>query len=240
MIHGRLINEFLEADHPAAHRFDVAARQTPQTLPWTAELWLPEPFEPRYAYPLLVWLHDDGEDELADANIADAAAAQNMIVMSVRAPHVSGDGFDWSPTKADVDGASVWSVVSEELACLPAELNLHPQRFFVAGRGAGAVAAWRAWIANSDRIAGAALVQPPHTPDCDSLRQAALTSQKQPALNGRLWIGGSATTSWRSTARSAYALGAEVSLDPTANTAIQVGRSLDRWVMRALPTAVFA
>lgn len=239
MTNGRLIFSGRPDAHPAAHRFSTETPATP-VVPWTTELWLPEPFEPRYAYPLLVLLHDAGDNELTETVVANAAASQNMIVLSVRGFSTSGEGYSWSDDSQDTDGSRVWGRVAEELAELPPELRYHEERVFITGRGAGAIAAWRAWINHGDQIAGAALIDPPTNSDDSPLRTVAHAATSKPALNGRLWIGGESVQPWRTTARSAYALGAEVSLDPTAKTSEEVGKSLDRWVMRALPTAVFA
>lgn len=239
MNHGRLINDGAFVGTSAAHRFD-AGQQIVPIREWTSQLWLPEPFEPRYEYPLLIWLHDNGDDELTDERIANVAARQNMIVLSVRGTEVVNDGFGWPVRYRHDIGTEVWGYISEELAELPPELRFHSDRVFLAGRGSGALAAWRAWLSHGDRIAGAALVAPPEAVDVDSLRDAAVSSSTKPAISGRLWIGGSSVNSWRPAAQSVYALGAEVSLDPQATSAATIGDSLDRWVMRALPTAVFA
>lgn len=207
---------------------------------WTSEIWLPEPFEPRYAYPLLVWLHDDGGNVLDDERIANRAASQNMIVLSVRGPRSVDDGFGWPTESRCGVGLDIWRLVAEELAELPPELRFHSERVFLAGRGTGAAAAWRAWLGHSDQIAGAALLDPPSAVDASSLRSVAVGTTQKPGLSGRLWIGGKNAQKWRSAAKSAYALGAEVSLAGSVRTDEAVGESLDRWVMKALPTAVFA
>lgn len=239
MNHGRLINDGLGLGLTSASRFDAGSQIVP-IREWTSQLWLPEPFEPRYEYPLLVWLHDNGDDELTDEQIANVAARQNSIVLSVRGSEIVGDGFGWPIRYRHDSGTEIWRYVSEELAELPPELKFHSERVFLAGRGVGALAAWRAWLSHSDQVAGAALIAPPETADIESLRAAAVTSSTKPAVSGRLWIGGASVEPWRAAARSAYAMGAEVSLDPSATTRKAIGDSLDRWVMRALPTAVFA
>lgn len=239
MNHGRTIFNDLDSRGLIPNRIASTESISP-VQQWTSEVWLPEQFEPRYAYPLLVWLHDHGADELADAEVANAAATQNMIVMSVRGPFACGAGYGWADEAGSIDGTIVWRTVAEELAQLPPELNYHSERVFLAGRGAGAIASWRAWIRHCDQIAGAGLAAPPQTPDASTLREAAVTSDIKPTLSGRLWIGAGPTSIWRPVAQTAFTLGAEVSLDAQAETPSAIGRSIDRWVMRAMPTAVFS
>lgn len=239
MNHGRLVNDAAALGLTAVSRFGDTSALAP-AREWTSQLWLPEPFEPRYEYPMLVWLHDNGADELADERIANVAAQQNMILLSVRGTVQSGDGYGWPTDSGHDNGRLILRHIAEELSELPPELRFHSDRIFLAGRGIGALAAWRAWLSDCHQIAGAALLDPPETPDVESLRDAAVASSTKPAVKGRVWIGGASVEPWRPAARSAYALGAEVSLDPTATSSQMIGTSLDRWVMRALPTAVFA
>ena len=210
-----------------ADRFRVDAPAAPPR-DWTSEVWLPQPFEPRYAYPLIVWLHDAGETELAAGPWADATGMQNALVLSVRGPvRRAGGGFDWP-----ADGESVWAAVAEELADLPPELHFDAGRVFLCGAGRGAVAAFEAWRSNPGRVAGACLASPGVLDGSSALAGGR--------LGGRLWVGGFGASSWRAVGRAAFALGTEVRIDPTAADPHAVGPAIDHWIMRSIPTAVLA
>lgn len=198
---------------------------------WTSEIWLPEPFEPRYAYPLLVWLHDAGESELDAAAWAEATGMQNLLVLSVRGTLTRKDGgFDWP-----ADGDAVWKAVSEELSQLPPELRYDERRITLAGHSAGARAAFAAWRCHPRQIAGACLVSPGYPDDQPLLHPAGSGT-----LGGRLWVGGFGAAAWQRTAQAAYALGTDVRIDSAASVPGEVGPALNEWVMRSIPTAVLA
>ena len=211
-------------------RFGAAPAAPPAD--WRSEIWLPEPFEPRYHYPLLVWLHDAGESELATAEWAEATGMQNLLVVGVRGPLSlrRGGGHDWP-----ADGAAVWAAVAEELAGLPPELRFDASRVTLAGRGSGARAALAAWRSHPQSVCGACLVDPGFAADA-----APLTPGGTPVSGGRLWVGGFGATSWRDAGRAAYALGTDVRIEPASSAPDRVGPALNDWVMRSVPTAVLA
>lgn len=206
---------------------DPVAATPPQD--WHSEIWLPEPFEPRYHYPLLVWLHDAGETERSAAPWAEGTGMQNMLVLSVRGPRSTrgGQGYDWPD-----EGHSVWQAVAAELAELPPELRYDANRVVLAGTGRGATAALAAWQTFPAAIAGVCMVNP-------GLADGR-TVFAGPRPAGRLWIGGLGTSSWRTAARAAFALGTDVRMEPSAVDARHVGPALNEWVMRSIPTAVIA
>ena len=212
-------------------RFETPAAAAPPK-DWHSEIWLPEPFEARYAYPLLVWLHDDGETELSAAPWAEATGMQNMIVLSVRGSILArgAHGFRWP-----ADGRDVWAAIAEELAELPPELRFDASRVVLAGRGQGAAAAFAAWKHAPRDVAGACLVNPGPPADSDALNGCGSQT-----LGGRLWIGGLGASDWRSAGKAAFALGTDVRIEPTAVTPDRVGPAINTWVMRSIPTAVLA
>src|SRR5207249_1092134 len=69
-------------------------------------LFTPLHYEPNYAYPLIVWLHADGEDEqvlgriMADVSLRNyvAVAPRGTVPMARPTNSARGGGFSWLET----------------------------------------------------------------------------------------------------------------------------------------------
>lgn len=126
-------------------------------------------YEANYRYPLLVWLHGDGDDESQLRRVMPQISLRNYVAVSVagtrRAPwsrHASSapgapfthrSGLVWGQSGDDVSLAvdSVWEAV-EHARC---RANVHPDRVFVAGLQGGGTMALRIALAHPERFAGA-------------------------------------------------------------------------------------
>lgn len=124
-------------------------RDTPTTT------FLPVNYEPGYAYPLLVWLHESNGNERHLPQVMQHLSTQNFIAVAPRAPQVSQNterGYRWSQQPSSI--ASATDAVDEaiELAC--DEFNVHEERVFLIGHGQGGTMALRLAMQSPQKFAG--------------------------------------------------------------------------------------
>ena len=133
----------------------VASQRRDRTAP-EYSLFAPLHYEPRYAYPLLVWLHDDGGNERELRQLMPHVSVRNYVAASARG--VSGArgsdrAFAWEQTPATVGEA-----VDRVRQCIDAatqRFNVHPDRVFIAGNGHGGTMALRVALQFPEWFAGA-------------------------------------------------------------------------------------
>ena len=211
---------------------DPSSRLPDASVVTTASLgshwYLPEPLEPRYAYPVLVLVRsvreaDDPGQALAEERAwVDAIGRQNAAIVCV--------GPIAEPTDESVDRApeeTLDLLIGQALLMRPPEIELRDDRVFVAGCGTAGLTAFRAWQTAESRFAGVVCVRPPKVPSC------RLASGRQA---GRLLVTGG--TGWRRTAMALFAAGAHVELRPGLNDLPTTAAAINGWLMRSIPTAV--
>jgi phospholipase/carboxylesterase len=114
--------------------------------------YLPTDYQPKYAYPLVVLFHADGECEEQAARLVPQLSRRNYVALCVRGPVSLGlrpDGrpaFGW--------GAKTDRAVTDAIAHALATYSVHPARVYLVGVGEGAAAAYRVALAKRDRVAG--------------------------------------------------------------------------------------
>jgi phospholipase/carboxylesterase len=143
-----------------ASRGVFARRQRREAAPGVA-LFAPIHYERRYAYPLLVWLHGDGSSERELRQLMPLVSLRNYVGVAARGVAACVDstssdpsgGHAWLQTPAAIDAASdrVWECI--DLA--KQRFNIHEQRIFLAGHGAGGTMALRLALQLPLPIAGA-------------------------------------------------------------------------------------
>lgn len=115
-------------------------------------VYLPTDYQPKYAYPLVVFFHANGESEEHAARLVPLLSRRNYVAVCLRGPVKLGlysDGlhaFGWKNT-ADY-GAKL------ALAYATSRFHIHPDRVFLLGSGEGATAAYRFGLALRARVAG--------------------------------------------------------------------------------------
>lgn len=111
--------------------------------------------QPGYQYPLLVWLHNGGNNEHQFRQVIPHISVRNYVglgVRGVRAVDVSGRQFDWPSTRSGVHGACAATSDAIDAAC--DEFSIHPDRIILAGYQTGGTMALRVAMAQPDRFAG--------------------------------------------------------------------------------------
>ena len=115
---------------------------------------LPEHYEARYAYPLVVWFHGDGSSEAELSSIMPSISDRNFIGLALRG-NVAGDaGFSWSTTGEQLD--SLLSDVESLVRMMRRQYHIHSERIYVAGFGSGASAAMELILRKPEWFGGAA------------------------------------------------------------------------------------
>ncbi len=146
--------------------------------------FVPQRYEPNYAYPLLVLLHARGGDEQQMVRSMPAMSWRNYVGLSLRGPEVVtrrgrpvghgwGPGFGRRERPAAVPAASDAEVFRRRLAATEPDpvdiledglfdsvrqirraLHVHSERIFLVGVGEGAAVAYRVAMAHPERFAG--------------------------------------------------------------------------------------
>ena len=147
--------------------FDSSADRQPGT--WIdgngTAVFVPEGYEPGYAYPLVVWLEDSRGSGQAARDWFPRASERNCIVISLQPP-LPADSLErdaeWRFSADDLWEALDY--VGTAIAEVSAEMNVHPDRIFLAGDGDGATMACDLLCVDPDQFAGAIAFRPsgPH------------------------------------------------------------------------------
>jgi len=154
--------DFVQASLPA---------NTRQTHPHI--LFAPIHYEPKYAYPLLVWLHGTGGDERQIMRIMPVISMRNYVAVAPRglsveqlpSPqtfdlsvsailHRSKEQYDWLLSADDL--TIIEQRIFDCIAVAKERCNIASQRVFIAGFGTGGTAALRLATLYPEHFAGAA------------------------------------------------------------------------------------
>ncbi|GAB5403976.1 MAG: phospholipase [Aureliella sp.] len=118
-------------------------------------LFGPERYEPRYDYPLVVWLHSTGSGEREIENVMPELSLQNFVACAPRGPIAcdpAGRTFRWSDSPAA--SAISEEVIFEAISVAQSEFSIASNRIFLAGFGSGGSMAWRLALRYPKRFAG--------------------------------------------------------------------------------------
>lgn len=113
-------------------------------------------YERNYAYPLLVWLHDDGGSERELNRVMPLVSLRNYVSVAVRGPSAAARGFAWPQSAESIFTAE--ARVAEAVSHAQQRFNIHHDRIFLAGSGAGGTMAVRLALRGRGEFAGAASI----------------------------------------------------------------------------------
>ena len=121
---------------------DIVVDDEPEPL-WLgreASLYLPESYEPNYAYPLILWLHGEGRSESELPGLMEQISPQNYLGLAFRGPVAAAGGFPlgyrWLHSERAV--SDFLDPLHETVCLLRQMYHIHSERIFVAGFGSGA------------------------------------------------------------------------------------------------------
>ena len=118
-------------------------------------LFGPERYEPRYDYPLIVWLHSCNSNEQELGQLMPNLSMQNYVACAprgTRATDPCGKQFQWGTSSASIAVAE--ESVFEAIAAATSQFSIARDKIFIAGFGGGASMAWRIGLRYPDCFAG--------------------------------------------------------------------------------------
>jgi len=121
--------------------------------PGRTSLFIPQNHEPAYAYPLIVWLHSNGDDSGQLLRVMPQISLRNFAAVAPQAKTGNFDsGFYWEQTGSGIS-AAVRDVASA-IDYARVRLNVSSNRIFIAGSGAGGTMAFRVAFCLSNLVNG--------------------------------------------------------------------------------------
>ncbi|HUE12553.1 MAG TPA: hypothetical protein VMR25_00190 [Planctomycetaceae bacterium] len=128
-------------------------------------VFVPENYEPNYAYPLVIWLHESGRSERDIVDVLPHISMRNYLGLAPRGTatidnRALGDdnesaGYGWSRSQR------MRLVFQDELHASVRRLrqgyHIHSERIFLAGAGDGGSLAWELFLARPEWFAGLAV-----------------------------------------------------------------------------------
>ncbi|MDZ7620307.1 MAG: alpha/beta hydrolase-fold protein [Patescibacteria group bacterium] len=123
----------------------------------THALFAPMHYEPKYAYPLIVWLHGDGDEERQLLRIMPLMSMRNYVAVAPRGSVCEVAATDvrrygWRQTDRHVSLAEQGVFESIELA--RAKYHVDLRRVFLAGFDSGGTMAFRVALSHPSRFRG--------------------------------------------------------------------------------------
>lgn len=115
---------------------------------------LPDHYEARYAYPLVVWFHGDGGTEADISAVMPGISDRNFIGLAVRGNVARESGFGWSTEDDQID--SLLGDVESLVRMCRRQYHIHSERIYLAGYGSGAAAAMKLILKRPEWFGGAA------------------------------------------------------------------------------------
>lgn len=155
-MHNRLDRSYSELTSRLEKLHHTLTTEQPQNTPPTSIcLFGPERYEPRYAYPLIVWLHSCNSYERELEQVMPNLSMQNYVACAprgTRACDPCGKYYSWSKSQTGV--AIAEELVFESIRTACSEFSIEKNRIFLAGFGGGASMAWRIALQHPNLFAG--------------------------------------------------------------------------------------
>ncbi len=217
---------------------DVDQQDAVSSSDWPVSLFVPQKYEENYAYPLMLWFHDDNSSEAELDLVMNGIGDQNYCGLAMRGNKVLNgiDSFGWRAESLEFGEVPLKKLVNVTTRRLRRAFHIHSERIFAAGAGTGADVALQLFSEAPEWFAGAILLEP----SCD----AALALGDVEDLRGKHILQTVSRTASNETlaqnldaVRLMRASGVEVDvrvteepLDPCSNDA----RFIDHWILSRL------
>lgn len=183
-----------------------------------AMVYVPESYEPNYAYPLIVWLENSPRVPTLETRM-EAISTRNYVSVAIN-PTCSPRG----------EGEPLRHAIGPAMAEVWEQFSIHEDRVYVAGIGDGATAALRVLLRHPEWFRGAICLG-------GSFPNTKRPLQNFRQLRGkRVLVGTESGESLASSTRLLYSAGLDV--DATRATGLKLLREIDHWIMRGVPSAI--
>ncbi len=131
--------------------------QASKTEPLPIRTFAPIAYEPRYAYPLIVFLHGNGGNEQQILRLAPRISRRNYVSIGLRGPICLGPGrkgalgFSWGDAS---HLSSIEDYLLEAIRQTRLHYHIHSERIILAGFAEGATLAYRLAMTFPDKVNG--------------------------------------------------------------------------------------
>ena len=117
--------------------------------------FIPMHYQPKHAYPLVVWMHSEKQDQEQLLKVMPQVSTQNFVGLAVRGTDFgNAQGFNWLQSPDSIESACQGVQSAIELACR--RFTIHRDRVFIAGLDNGGTMAFRLAFSHPERFAGVA------------------------------------------------------------------------------------
>lgn len=129
---------------------------------WPVSLFLPTQYEEKYAYPLIIWFHDEHSSENELDLVMNSIGDQNFCGLAIRGNRRCGnhDSFGWNADCLEFGSVPLKKLINVTARRLRRGFHIHSERIFVAGSGTGADVALNLFADAPEWFAGAVLIDP--------------------------------------------------------------------------------
>jgi phospholipase/carboxylesterase len=132
----------------------------PLDLGSPGKIFMPEGYEPNYAYPLVVWFHSCASSEWELDGVASNLSLRNYVAIALRGnrrDHPLRNLFGWQVTETGV--AQVEESLFEAIDELKSRMQLNGRAVFLAGYGSGATMAQAIALRYPQQFAGVIAIE---------------------------------------------------------------------------------
>jgi len=202
---------------------------------------LPDVYEPGYAYPLLVWFHDEGGREEDVFNILPQISERNYLAMAIRGNVAVGERrASWSVDEAGAE--ALLDKLNEAIERMADQFSIHHERIYLVGAGSGGTTALELLLQRPEAFAGAACLG-------GAFPQLAHPLAKFRGLRGRRVLLATSLdcpnvkiTDLVNSGRLLFSAGVQVGTriyqQQGGSHASKMLRDVDRWIMDGISSAV--
>jgi phospholipase/carboxylesterase len=124
--------------------------------PTSLSSFMPMHYEAGYAYPLIVWLHDNGLNEDSLPQVMPHISLRNFVAVAPRATQPCGTGFAWQQSASAIEAAE--EAVADAIRRASEMFHIHPQRIMLVGHGQGGTMALRVALRHPQQYAAVASI----------------------------------------------------------------------------------
>jgi phospholipase/carboxylesterase len=215
---------------------DDCRRSAPHAHP--CGVFVPENYEPNYAYPLIVWLHESGRSERDIVEVLPMISMRNYLGLALRGTaRTNGDAantFSWSRTRNA--GLQFEEQLHASVRQMRRDFHIHTERVFLVGAGEGGTMAWDLFLTRPQWFAGVAVLGGRFPWGRRPLRQFRSLCGKHALIVADAHNAPSRAQA-EQVGRLLYAAGLEVAVRAPASARASsrpLLRQVDRWIMRSI------
>jgi phospholipase/carboxylesterase len=215
---------------------ESAGPLAPQVHP--CGVFVPENYEPNYAYPLIVWLHEAGRSERDIVEVLPMISMRNYLGLALRGTARTSSNatgaFSWGRTRNA--GLAFEECLHASVREMRRNFHIHSERIFLVGAGEGGTMAWDLFLTRPQWFAGVAALGGRFPWGRRPLRQFRSLAGKH-ALVVADGHEESRFAQAEEVGRLLYAAGVEVAVRASASdrpASRPLLRLVDRWIMRSI------